>query len=358
MSKLFTVALATAMLAAAIAGCSADSDEGGGSGSGSSGGDLTFTSWGGVYQDAQVKAFIKPFEQDTGTKVTDDPGMSYAKVKTMVDTDNVSWDVVTAEGFWAVQECEQLLEPLDKQVDLSQIDPELVQSECGAPLLTYLSAVYYNTETFSGNDHPTGCKDFFDTERFPGKRAAYGVAVPNALIECALLADGVAPNELYPLDLDRAFAKIESIKDDLVFWNIGADSEQLMTSGEVAMLLAFNGRAYAAIAQQGAKFAPAYGESLLHEDVLVVPKGAKDPEQAKKLVSSMMDPERQAELTRLIPYGPSNEDAKLSGLSPDLKEYLPTTNPKLAKGVVVQDQRWWAEHADEVTQRWEETFQG
>jgi putative spermidine/putrescine transport system substrate-binding protein len=168
----------------------------------------------------------------------------------------------------------------------------------------------------------------------------------------------VPPDKLYPLDVDRAFKKIETIKDDLVFWNIGADSEQLMTSGEVAMLLAFNGRAYAAIAQQGAKFAPAYGESLLHEDVLVVPKGSENKADAMELVNSMMNPERQAELTRLIPYGPSNQDAKLSGLSPELKQFLPTTNPKLAKGVVVQDQRWWAKHADEVTQRWEETFQG
>ena len=320
---------------------------------------LTFASWGGIYQDSQIKAFIEPFETETGIEVHDDSTLSYAKIQTMVDAGNVTWDVVTAEGFWAVEQCGKLLQPLDPGiVDLSQIDPALTQSECAAPLITYLSALYYNTETFTGSDHPAGCRDFFDTARFPGKRAAYAVAVPNALIECALLADGVASDALYPLDLDRAFEKLATIKADLIFWNIGADSEQLMSSGEVAMLMAFNGRAFAAITQQGAKFAPAYGESLMHYDALVVPKGVKDSAAAMELVNSMMDPDRQAALTALIPYPPTNKQARLANLPAGLTDYLPATNPTLAETVIVQDQRWWAANEVDVTRRWQELFQG
>ena len=263
-------------------------------------------SGGGAYGDALRKAFLTPFAQDEGVKVVDDPTLSYAKIETQVDAEEVTIDVVPAEGYWAVQQCGSCSSrSTPSMVDLRGIDPALVQGECGAPLLTYSTAIYYNTETYPGPTGPTGCKDFFDTERYPGKRSVRSSPLPNPLIECALLADGVPPDELYPLDLDRAFEKIESIKDDLVFWNTGADSEQLMASGEVEMILAWNGRAYAAIAEQDANFAPAYGESLLIYDALVVPKGVKDPDEAMKLVGSMMEPERQAKLTTLIPYSPS-----------------------------------------------------
>jgi putative spermidine/putrescine transport system substrate-binding protein len=342
------------VLVGALAGCGSDD------GSSTETTSLTFTSWGGVYQDAQVEAFIEPFRSETGVQVHDDPTLSYAKVKTMVDAGNVTWDVVTVEGFWAVQQCGELLEPLDSDVvDLSGIDPALMQSDCGAPLLTYLSTIYYNTQTFpDGADHPQSCADFFDTERFAGKRGVYSSPFANALLECALIADGATPDDLYPLDLDRAFDVIETIKDDVVFWNIGADSEQLMTAGEVDMLLAFNGRAYAAIAQQGAQFDTAYSEAFLHYDALAVPKGVRDSAAAMELIDFMMDAERQATLTTLIPYPPANREATLSGLSPALEEFLPNTNPDLADGVIVQDQRWWAEHAEDVVRRWEATFQG
>ena len=344
------------LVAGAVAGCSAD--EGGGGGASSSA-DLTFMSGGGNYQDSQDQAFIRPFEKDEGVKVHDDTTLSYAKIKTMVDAGNVTVDVVPAEGYWAVQECGKLLQPIDKSiVDLSDIDPSLMQSECAAPLLTYASAIYYNTETFSGSDAPQDCRDFFDTKRFPGKRAVYSSPLPNAAIECALIADGVTRDKLYPADIDRAMKKLASIKDDLVFWNSGTDSAELMTSGEVDMILAWNGRAYAAIGEQGAKFAPAYGEAFLHYDAAVVPKDVSDPELAMKLVDYMMDPARQAKLTTLIPYGPANTKAKLSGLPEKLEAFLPETNPKLDEAMIVQDQRWWAESADAVSQAWQDQFQG
>lgn len=130
-----------------------------------------------------------------------------------------------------------------------------------------------------------------------------------------------------------------TIHDDLVSWNTGADSEQLISAGEVDVILAWNGRAYGSIAQQGAQFAAAYGESFVHYDSVVVPKGVADPEAAMELVDFMMRADRQAVLTSLIPYAPTNQEAELGELSDDLKEFLPNTNPELARGVIVQDQR-------------------
>ncbi|WP_084964855.1 ABC transporter substrate-binding protein [Thermoactinospora rubra] len=324
-----------------------------------SAGSLTFMSGGGAYLDALDEAFLKPFAKDTGIAVHNDPTLSYAKIKTMVGAGKVTIDVTPAEGYWEIQECGKTLLPLDRTlVDLSDIDPALIQGECGAPLLTYSTAIYYNKEAYPGPDKPVGCRDFFDTAKFPGKRAVRDSAVPNPLIECALVADGVSPDALYPLDLDRAFKKIATIRKDLVFWASGAESTQLMTAGEVAMIHAWNGRAYAAIAEQGAGFAPAYGEAFLIYDTLVVPKGVRDPKAAMKLVDYMLDPARQAKLTSLIPYSPSNKKAVLTGLPAPLQEFLPETNPKVAEGVHVQDQRWWAQNADEVTRRWQAMFQG
>ena len=97
------------------------------------------------------------------------------------------------------------------------VDKSLVQDKCGAPLLTYSTAIYYNVKTF-GDRVPQSCADFFDTKTYPGKRAVRSAALPNPLIECALIADGVKPDDLYPLDIDRAFKKIETISDNLVFW--------------------------------------------------------------------------------------------------------------------------------------------
>ena len=201
--------------------------------------------------------------------------------------------------------------------------------------------------TYTGAAKPTGCKDFFELGEFPGKRAASSGALPNPLLECALIADGVPRDKLYPLDLDRAFRKIQTIKSELVFWNSGADSTQLMTAGEVDQILAWNGRAYAAIAEQKAAYTAAHGEEFLHYDALVVPKDVKDTALAMKLVAYMMDPARQATMTTLIPYAPANTKAKLSGLPTGLEQYLPSTNPKVAAAIIVQDQRWWAEHADD-----------
>lgn len=343
---------AVAVTAVALAGCGSSGD----GASDQSG--LTFMSGGGAYLDALDNAFLKPFTSETGVTVHNDPTLSYAKVKTMVDAGNVTIDVTPAEGYWEIQECGKALLPLDKSiVDLTNIDPALIQGQCGAPLITYSTAIYYNTDTYKGQT-PTGCKDFFDTTKFPGKRAIRDSALPNPLIECALIADGVGRESLYPLDLDRAFRKIESIKSDLVFWASGAESTQLMTAGEVAMIQAWNGRAYAAIAEQGATFAPAYGEAFLIYDTLVVPKGVRDPAQAMKLVNYMLDPVRQAKLTSLIPYSPSNKNAVLTDLPAPLKEFLPETNPKLKSGVIVQDQKWWAENGTEATRRWQQVFQG
>ena len=319
---------------------------------------ITFMSGGGAYGEALKKAFLDPYAEESGVKIVEDPTLSYAKIGTQVKAKKVDTDLVPAEGYWSVQQCGKLLQPLDpKIVDLSRVDKSLVQDKCGAPLLTYSTAIYYNVKTF-GDRVPQSCADFFDTKTYPGKRAVRSAALPNPLIECALIADGVKPDDLYPLDIDLAFKKIETISDDLVFWEAGSDSETLMARGEVDLIMAWNGRAYAAISAQDAQFAGGAGDAFLIYDALVVPRGVENPEAAMKLINFMLQPERQAALTKLIPYSPSVSGATLTGLPEGLHDFLPETNEKVAAATIVQDQRWWAEHLYEVIDRWQSTFVG
>jgi putative spermidine/putrescine transport system substrate-binding protein len=148
-------------------------------------------------------------------------------------------------------------------------------------------------------------------------------------------------------------AKISTIEDDLIFWEAGSDSETLMANGEVDLIMAWNGRAYAAVADQAAPFAGGEGESFLIYDALVVPQGVSDPDAVMELIDFMLDPGRQAELTTRIPYSPAVEGADLADLPDEIKPFLPATNEAMEAGTVVQDQRWWAENGAAVADAWQ-----
>jgi putative spermidine/putrescine transport system substrate-binding protein len=354
------VLLATAALG--VAGCGGGNDDGGSAGSGSStqesagstdpaqllkGKSLTFVSFGGAYQDAQTKAMVTPAEQQFGVTFKQDGPTDYAKIKTQVASQQVSWDVVDSDPFFALQQCDKLVEPIDTNiVDTSKMPKELV-SKCAVPSMTYSYVLAYNKDKY-GDNPPQGWKDFFDTQKFPGKRALWNYSQGGGY-EAALLADGVPADKLYPIDYDRAFKKLDAIKDDLVFWESGAQSQQMAESGEVDMMLIWSGRLYAAV-QNGSKFAPQWNQNMAVYDVFMVPKGVKDKDAAMGFISYATGPEAQAKLTENIPYAPINSDAqpKVTG---QLKSYLPTQPDIKSKSVLV-DQQWWADNYDEATQRW------
>jgi putative spermidine/putrescine transport system substrate-binding protein len=350
--------LLLAMAALIVAGCGGgNNDSASGSSTQSSGStdpaqllkgkSLTFVSFGGSYQEAQTKAMVDPAQQKFGATIKQDGPTDYAKIKTQVASNQVSWDVVDTDPFFAMQQCDKLVEPIDTRiVDTSKMPQELV-SKCAVPSMTYSYVLAYNKEKY-GNHPPQSWKDFFDTKNFPGKRALQNYSQGGGL-EVALLADGVPADQLYPIDYDRAFKKLDTIKNDLVFWDTGAQSQQMAESGEVDMLLIWSGRLYAAT-QNGSKFAPQWNQNLAVYDVFMVPKGVKDKDAAMAFIAYATGPEAQAKLTENIPYAPIHSDAKPQ-VSGELKSYLPTQPDIKSKSVLV-DQQWWADHIDEATQRW------
>lgn len=182
---------------------------------------LNFVSWGGTTQDAQKEAWAVPFTKATDIKVVQDGPTDYGKLKAMVESGNVQWDVVDVEADFALRAAsEGLLEPLDfNQIKRDKIDPRFV-SDHGVGSFFFSFVLGYN-EGKLGANKPVDWTALFDTKTYPGKRALYKWPSPGVL-ELALLADGVAPDKLYPLDLDRAFKKLDTIKKDIVWWGGGA----------------------------------------------------------------------------------------------------------------------------------------
>ncbi|MCB1883819.1 MAG: ABC transporter substrate-binding protein [Geminicoccaceae bacterium] len=308
--------------------------------------DMVFTSWGGTTQDAQQEAWAVPFAADhAGVNVLMDGPTDYGKLKAMVEAGSPVWDVVDVEYDFAVQAAKEgLVEPVDfNVVDRKAIDPRFVTDHAVGSFY-YSFVLGYNEGASS--EPPASWADVFDTDKHPGKRAFYKWSAPGAL-EIALLADGVAPKDLYPLDLDRAFAKLDAIKGDIVWWGSGAESQQLLASGEASLGQFWNGRLYA-LQQEGAPVGISWAQNLTAADMLVVPKGAKHKDLAMQFLARATSPEGQAKLAELTAYAPVTpaaqklmDEATVKGL-PD----------QHTEGQIDLDMAYWADHRGEIADRW------
>ncbi|UOQ57597.1 ABC transporter substrate-binding protein [Leucobacter allii] len=331
---------AAAVLALAACSSGAAPDEG-------SGDSLVFASYGSAYQDAQNEAFLTPWAEESGASVQNDGPTSYPKIQQMVESGNAIWDVADTEPYFPVANCGTLVEELDfTNIDTSNF-PEGTWSDCSIPIAQYSTMLIYNTDTYSG-DVPATPADFFDLERFPGTRVVPNWAGAGAL-EFALLADGVAPEDLYPLDTERAYAKLDTIRDSLTFWDTSSESQQSMEDGAADMWLAWSGRGYEA-ENNGAAIAPVWQDNLLSWASLSIIKGSKNAENAQSFIEYAATAEPQARFAELQPYSPANLAAE-----PELSELQEKWNVAKAEvqdQSVVTDVQWWADNSAEAEAEW------
>lgn len=301
-------------------------------GSGSSGSapasTITFTSDGGAYQDAMTKAWLEPFQKANPeiTLLQDSP-KDYARLKAMVESKNVTWDIMTAGDVFGLSDADTaLLEPLTVEdiPEIADINPEFVRSHRVGHEV-FANVIAYRTDAFGGAV-PQGWVDFFDVEKFPGKRGLRQYS-GGGVFEYALLGDGVDPKDLYPLDIDRAIAKLDSIKDHIVWWTTGAQSAQLIADGEVVLCHMWNGRTYP-IQKEGGAVAIQWNQHFAQADYLTIPKGVADIAAAKKLISYILNAENNARLTDHLPYGPTN--LKATNVNPAVAADLPTAHADVA----------------------------
>jgi len=323
--------------------------------------DITFVSWGGAYTASQQKAYIDTWSKGSGVTVENYNG-GLGEIKAQVEAGNVTWDVVDVLPDQAITGCD---EGLFAKVDQSSYINDLVTppvSDCVVPQIFWAYTAFYDKAAFPGKK-PKNMKDFFNVEKFPGKRGIHTWA--NALIEMALIADGVKAKKVYevmstPEGIDRAFAKLDTIKDHVVFWSAGSKPLELVSSGEVVMALAYNGRIGAAILSEGKDFEYIWDGTVLEQEYLVAIKGGNEAE-ALEFMAHASSAESNAEQAKYIPYGTMRQSSigitkkgspwfVKDGGNIYIRPNFPT-HPKVLKRAIIADPFWWADNGAEVHER-------
>lgn len=315
---------------------------------------LTVVSWGGAYQEAQKKVFFEPFKAATGIQLIDeswDGGIGVLRSKVEGGTDS-GWDVVQVESEELTIGCDEgLFEPIDySKIGGKDAYMPAAVHECGVGAIVYDFVLAYDKDKLK--TAPAGWADFFDTTKFPGKRALRQGAKSN--LEIALMADGVAPADVYkvlatPEGVDRAFAKLGTIKKDVVWWKAGAQPPQLLASGEVVMTSAYNGRIDAANVNDKRNFGIQWNGGLFTIDSWVILKTSPNKEDAYKFLAFAGDPVNQAKLPEAIAYGVT-ANAAMALIDPKRLPDLPNAPDNIANAVQISD-AFWIENIDRLTEK-------
>lgn len=328
--------------------------------------EVTVLSWGGAYGAAQTEAHLKPFTAKTGIKTTmvdaDNPA---TPIKAMVEANNVTIDVASVEYADAIRLCDEgLLEPIDINALPAGSDgvpakddflPGAV-TDCGVSTDIWSNVFAYDTTKFP--EGPKTAADFFDLTKFPGKRGLKKGA--KAVLEFALMADGVPPSEVYatlgtPEGVDRAFAKLDTIKDQVVWWEAGSQAPQLLADGEVAMTTAYNGRIFNAAIGEGKPFKIVWDAQIYENEMYVIPKGAPNKDEAMQFLAYGTSTEGLRAQAEQISYGPARKSALATPITfkdgkTEMGPNLPTASENMANALESSFE-FWVDRDGELNER-------
>lgn len=329
--------------------------------------DVTVMSWGGSYGAAQTEGHLKPFTASTGIATTmvdsDNPA---TPIKAMVEANNVTIDVASLEYADAIRLCDEgVLEVIDPAIlppgndgtpAMEDFLPGAV-TECGVSTDIWATVFAYDTTKFP-NGGPTTAADFFDLEKFPGKRGIRKGA--KAVLEFALMADGVPAAEVYsvlgtPEGVDRAFAKLDTIKSEVVWWEAGAQAPQILADGEVVMTTAYNGRIFSAQIAEGKPFQIVWDGQIYENEMYVIPKGAPNMEEAKQFIAYATSTDGLRQQAQWISYGPARKSSLIDPLifndgKTEMAPHLPT-HPDNLKNALESNWEFWVDRDAELNER-------
>ena len=328
--------------------------------------ELTVVSWGGAYTKSQVEAYHKPFIAKTGAKInSEDYNGGIAEIKAQVEAGNVTWDIVDVELSDAIRACDEgLLETIDHAslpagADGTPATDDFLAGtlyDCAVANIVWSTIYAYDSSKIA--DGPKTMADFFDLQKFPGKRGLRKGAKVN--LEFALIADGVPASEVYdvlgtPEGVDRAFAKLDTIKSEVVWWEAGAQPPQMLADGEVTMTTAYNGRIFNAVAGEGKPFEIVWDGQIYDLDLWVIPKGAKNLDTAMEFLKFSTATEQLAAQASYISYGPARKSSaplvgKYHNKDIDMGPQMPTDPANLANAAQ-SDFEFWADNADQLNER-------
>ena len=310
--------------------------------------------WGGPWTAAEDAAFYKPFTAKTGIQVRPVSPVSYPKLKAQVDSGVYEWDCTNLDtAIFKQAQSNGLCEPIDwSVVDKSKLAPGVVVGD-GIASVAYSTLLVYRKDKFP-NGGPKSWADFWDVKKFPGNRSLYNQAF--TALAFALLADGVPKDKLFPLDVNRAFKKLDEIKPHIkVWWTQGGQSETLIKDAEVDMIGMWHGRAYSII-DQGVPLEIVWNGAANNISYWMVAKGSPRAKLAWKFIDYTAQPEGQAEFASRMAYGPSNPKA-LALVKPDQLPRLPTTEEHLKLGYVA-DADWLQANLASINERFAQWLAG
>lgn len=320
--------LGAAGLAPATAGTAAAAD----------GQTITVANWGGPAAEAFQKVWGPGTREKLGaTLAIDGTGPTAGKIRTMVEAGQTIWDVCDASVGAALMLGEKgLVEEIDYGVVGARVRPEYRYKHAVSNyVFSYVMA--FDKAAFKGRQ-PETWKDFWNVKEFPGKRMLRGSCIGQ--LECALLADGVAPDKIYPIDLPRALTKIREIREHTIFWKSGSQSEDLLRRRDVVMGNVWHNRANILRQESKGTIDWTWNGGLVAPAVWLVPKNnPAGKDRAMAFIALSLEPAGQVELFRLIGMGPSNPEAAAM-IPADLRRYDPSQPDNLARQMVL-DEAWY-----------------
>jgi putative spermidine/putrescine transport system substrate-binding protein len=320
---------------------------------------FTIASWGGAYQDGQREIYFAPFGESKDIQVLEDVYLGgWAQFKAMQDTGQIPWDVVQVESAEIARGCE---EGLFLELDWERLGGrdrfvEGATSDCGLGVVLVAEVIAYNAEMFP-DEKPQTLEDYFDLEAFPGPRGMRDE--PKYNIVRALLADGVPREEIYAVlrteeGLDRAFAKLDTIKDQIQFWTAGAQAPERLASGDTAISTAYNARVTNAQREGADELVIAWDQPVLYLDQWVILADSPNVDLAYDYLDFYADPDRQVAWSRdKLPYGPSLK-AAAEAMPASLASELPV-GENISNAFMTgtpEDLEFWLDNLDRITERW------
>lgn len=310
---------------------------------------ITVVSYGGgSYHQSHVDAFITPYTRLTGIEIDALVwNAEYGKLKAMVESKIVPWDVVeVTDAQFKRGKNENLFEPLKQFPEVTNFIEGTIDS-FGVANVYWTTVLAYNKNKFPTNK-PTTWEDFWNIKEFPGERALYDD--PRGNLEFALIADGISKDSLYPLDVERAFKKLDQIKPYIkVWWKDGTQPVQLLNDQSVDLTSAWNGRIFS-LGDSNDQIEYSWDGAVSELDWWVIPKGSKKIETASRFICFASEPDKMAKQSQIVGYGPVNKEA-LNYIPDIIKKQLPTYASNWDSSFVINS-KWWSENENEMMKRW------
>jgi putative spermidine/putrescine transport system substrate-binding protein len=298
--------------------------------------DVVMANSGGDSDKALVATFGTHYAKVTGGRMlTDGSGPSNGKIRAMVEAKHVIWDICDLGPQTLELAQLGLLSAIDYSiVDRNKVIPEFA-FEYGVCNYLFAHVLAWDASVISGV--PT-LADFFDLKKYPGKRSIR--KDPEPMLELALQADGVPMDKLYPLDVNRALRKIASIKDQVIFWESGSQSQTLLRDGEVVMGFLAHTRANATNRESKGRIKWTFRGGVLIPSLWIVPANNPAGKQAMVAIAATQDAETQIALLRALGNGPANPQA--NAIMPNELRAINPATPENFSVLAKMDADWWA----------------